>query len=206
MRFASGSTTALSVTSPRTRTRARARGLVFVGFARGAPTADGRRRDTFKTGLPGLPRAVGAPRRPSSRSSSPHTPPRVSPTMLATASTTYAGAKVAAKTTTVTKRANVITRAGQYDDELLQTAVRASFAKASSSKASSKASRGRDRDDAESYDSHRFAIGVMCGGMSMRMRTSRACLGGNIRVILRVVCIRSHRRPVALASTRVATV
>uniref|UniRef100_A0A7S0WG14 fructose-bisphosphate aldolase n=1 Tax=Ostreococcus mediterraneus TaxID=1486918 RepID=A0A7S0WG14_9CHLO len=42
--------------------------------------------------------------------------------MLATASTTYAGAKVAAKTTTVTKRANVITRAGQYDDELLQTA------------------------------------------------------------------------------------
>jgi hypothetical protein len=61
--------------------------------------------------------------------------------MLATASTTYAGVKVAAKTTTVAKRANVITRAGQYDDELLQTAVRASFAKASSSSSSSR--RGR---------------------------------------------------------------
>jgi hypothetical protein len=52
--------------------------------------------------------------------------------MLATASTTYAGVKVAAKTTTVAKRANVITRAGQYDDELLQTAVRASSSSSSS--------------------------------------------------------------------------
>lgn len=71
----------------------------------------------------------------------PHNTALASHTMLATASTTYAGVKVAAKTTTVAKRANVITRAGQYDDELLQTAVRASFAKASSSSSSSR--RGR---------------------------------------------------------------
>ena len=47
--------------------------------------------------------------------------------MLASAST-FTGVKVVAKATaktTVAKRAACVTRAGQYDDELLETAVRA---------------------------------------------------------------------------------
>jgi hypothetical protein len=46
--------------------------------------------------------------------------------MLASAST-FTGVKVVAKATaktTVAKRAACVTRAGQYDDELLETAVR----------------------------------------------------------------------------------
>lgn len=48
--------------------------------------------------------------------------------MLASAST-FTGVKVAAKATVAktARRANVVTRAGQYDDELLQTAVRRVF-------------------------------------------------------------------------------
>ena len=48
--------------------------------------------------------------------------------MLASAST-FTGVKVAAKATVAktARRANVVTRAGQYDDELLQTAVRRLF-------------------------------------------------------------------------------
>ena len=48
--------------------------------------------------------------------------------MLASAST-FTGVKVAAKATVAktARRANVVTRAGQYDDELLQTAVRRGF-------------------------------------------------------------------------------
>lgn len=48
--------------------------------------------------------------------------------MLASAST-FTGVKVAAKATVAktARRANVVTRAGQYDDELLQTAVRRFF-------------------------------------------------------------------------------
>ena len=56
------------------------------------------------------------------RSTSPTSP------MLASAST-FTGVKVAAKATVAktARRANVVTRAGQYDDELLQTAVRRVF-------------------------------------------------------------------------------
>jgi len=48
--------------------------------------------------------------------------------MLASAST-FTGVKVAAKATVAktARRANVVTRAGQYDDELLETAVRRVF-------------------------------------------------------------------------------
>ena len=48
--------------------------------------------------------------------------------MLASAST-FTGVKVAAKATVAktARRANVVTRAGQYDDELLETAVRRLF-------------------------------------------------------------------------------
>ena len=40
---------------------------------------------------------------------------------------TLLGAKVVVSKAAVAKRTNVVTRAGQYDDELLQTAVRPSF-------------------------------------------------------------------------------
>jgi hypothetical protein len=44
--------------------------------------------------------------------------------MSALTQTTLLGAKVVVSKASVAKRTNVVTRAGQYDDELLQTAVR----------------------------------------------------------------------------------
>jgi len=43
--------------------------------------------------------------------------------MSALTQTTLLGAKVVVSKASVAKRTNVVTRAGQYDDELLQTAV-----------------------------------------------------------------------------------
>ena len=47
--------------------------------------------------------------------------------MSALTQSTLLGAKVVVSKAAVAKRTNVVTRAGQYDDELLQTAVRPSF-------------------------------------------------------------------------------
>ena len=44
--------------------------------------------------------------------------------MSALTQTTLLGTKVVVSKASVAKRTNVVTRAGQYDDELLQTAVR----------------------------------------------------------------------------------
>lgn len=44
--------------------------------------------------------------------------------MSALTQSTILGAKVQVAQNTKTQRKNVVTRAGQYDDELLQTAVR----------------------------------------------------------------------------------
>ena len=41
-----------------------------------------------------------------------------------TSASAFVGTKVVSKTTVVAKRSAVVTRAGKYDDELLQTAVR----------------------------------------------------------------------------------
>jgi uncharacterized membrane protein YecN with MAPEG domain len=46
--------------------------------------------------------------------------------MSALTQSTLLGAKVVVSKAAVAKRTNVVTRAGQYDDELLQTAVRPS--------------------------------------------------------------------------------
>ena len=47
--------------------------------------------------------------------------------MSALTQSTLLGARVVVSKAAVAKRTNVVTRAGQYDDELLQTAVRPSF-------------------------------------------------------------------------------
>ena len=80
-----------------------------------------------KTARRGIGRSVAA--RDSTRArATPHSShPTTIDTMLASAST-FTGVKVVAKATaktTVAKRAACVTRAGQYDDELLETAVRA---------------------------------------------------------------------------------
>jgi len=53
--------------------------------------------------------------------------------MSALTQTTLLGAKVVVSKASVAKRTNVVTRAGQYDDELLQTAVRFSSLRLNSS-------------------------------------------------------------------------
>ena len=47
--------------------------------------------------------------------------------MSALTQTTLLGAKVVVSKASVAKRTNGVTRAGQYDDELLQTAVRCAY-------------------------------------------------------------------------------
>ena len=66
--------------------------------------------------------------------------------MLASAAT-FTGVKVVAKATaktTVAKRAACVTRAGQYDDELLETAVRATTRRGRGDGAVMRARRARD--------------------------------------------------------------
>ena len=120
--------------------------------------------------------------------------------MLATASTTYAGVKVAAKTTAVTKRANVITRAGN---------TMMNFCKLRCVRRSRRRRRRRRRR--RDGDIRARATWGARDGVCVRRRVDAnedvgRIRGGNVHVILRVVCIRSHRRPVAIASTRVAMV
>ena len=83
--------------------------------------------------------------------------------MLASAST-FTGVKVVAKATaktTVAKRAACVTRAGQYDDELLETAVRATTRRDAGRRddAVMRARRARESGDARgSWDGKYFRV------------------------------------------------
>ena len=92
--------------------------------------------------------------------------------MSALTQSTLLGAKVVVSKAAVAKRTNVVTRAGQYDDELLQTAVRPSARKRKFLPAQlvalifgRKARKKRERDifatDLNAFD----AVAMECGGV-----------------------------------------